>query len=62
MLANTGEGVATWFPLNAEGYWADPEAFSKGLITRRCPLSSATEAEQAMWRARKLNLGDPAAS
>jgi hypothetical protein len=43
-----------WVPLNREGYWADPDCYSTGVVVRTCPMRKA-EAERAVWRAMKVN-------
>jgi hypothetical protein len=43
-----------WFPLNAEGYWLEPDAFSYGVITKHS-IMTREEAERAVTRARAIN-------
>lgn len=44
-----------WFPLNAAGYWSDPDAFSFGLITRRDMFPTQVEAAAAIRNAKAIN-------
>lgn len=43
-----------WYPLNSEGYWLEPEAFSWGKITKRARMS-LRDARRAILRARAIN-------
>lgn len=43
-----------WYPLNKEGYWHEPDAFTKGDPTKRSVMSRA-EADRAILRARAVN-------
>ena len=43
-----------WYPLNAEGYWLEPDAFNSGTITKHISMSRA-EAKRAVLRARAIN-------
>ena len=45
----------TWFPLNSQGYWLEPEAFSYGVVTRHAPLTSREDADRAIERAKLIN-------
>lgn len=47
-----------WFPLNAAGFWSDPDAFPFGLTTRRDVFATQAEAASAIRAARIIN-GDP---
>ena len=49
-----------WFPLNAAGYWSDPEAYSFGLISKRDVFATREEAASAIARARAINETDDA--
>lgn len=49
----TGERV--WFPLLANGYWAEPDAYSYGNVTIRSILPTREQAEAAIQRARAIN-------
>lgn len=42
-----------WFPLNAEGYWLEPDAFSNGNVTRHI-IMSKEDAKKAILRARAI--------
>jgi hypothetical protein len=44
-----------WFPLNAAGYWSDPDGFSFGLISRRDVFASQAEAAAAIRAAKAIN-------
>lgn len=44
-----------WFPLNAAGYWSDPDAFSFGLISKRDVFATEAEAAAAIRNARTIN-------
>lgn len=49
-----------WIPLKQDGYWADPEAYSTGVVTVQYPLSRVA-AKRAMFNAMEINkvhLGD----
>lgn len=43
-----------WFPLNENGYWLEPEAFSFGKITKHIALPKEL-AKRALLRARAIN-------
>lgn len=43
-----------WFPLNEDGYWLEPDAFTDGVITRHISLSKE-DAKRAILRARAIN-------
>lgn len=43
-----------WYPLNQNGYWLEPDAFSEGKITKRS-IMTCDEAERAVLRARAIN-------
>jgi hypothetical protein len=43
-----------WFPLNAAGCWAEPDAYSFGVTKRRHPLKTREEAERAVVCARRI--------
>lgn len=47
-----------WFPLNKNGYWADPSAYDFGLITKDS-LMSLEEAKCAIESAKKINGLEP---
>lgn len=42
-----------WFPLNPDGYWLEPDAFTHGKITRHIVMSKA-DAQQVVLRARAI--------
>lgn len=44
-----------WFPLNAAGFWSDPDAFSFGLISRRDTFSTQAGAAAAIRAAKTIN-------
>lgn len=44
-----------WYPLNAVGYWEEPESFSHGNPTRRVIFDNREDAERAVTRARAIN-------
>lgn len=46
-----------WFPLNAAGYWSDPDAFSFGLIIKRDVFATEAEAAAAIRAAKAINGG-----
>jgi hypothetical protein len=48
-------GRSEWFPLNADGYWSDPNAFSFGLTSHRDVLPTRDDAMRAIARARAIN-------
>jgi hypothetical protein len=58
MLSNCGaiEGQK-WFPLLATGFWADPGAYSYGIIRFRSILPTRVDAECAIERAKLINAG-----
>lgn len=43
-----------WFPLNAEGYWLEPDAFTDGNPTKHISMTKA-DARRAILRARAIN-------
>lgn len=43
-----------WFPLNQDGYWSDPDAYSFGLITRRHVFATQAEAHAAILKAKAI--------
>ncbi len=43
-----------WFPLNAEGYWLEPNAFDYGKITKHIAMPKE-DAKRAILRARAIN-------
>lgn len=51
--AGIAEGVF-WFPLNEEGYWLEPEAFSSGNVTKHVVMTKDL-ARRALLRARAIN-------
>ena len=56
MLYNCGAAAGDrWFPLNAEGYWSDPDAFSFGIISKRDLHPTREAAIQAIAKARAIN-------
>jgi hypothetical protein len=56
MLCGCGAGAdEKWFPLNPDGYWSDPEAYSFGLISNRHVFATREEAARAIARARAIN-------
>lgn len=46
-----------WFPLNQNGYWSDPDAFSFGLISKRHVFATRAEAAAAIRNAKAINDG-----
>lgn len=44
-----------WFPLNPNGYWSDPDAFSFGLINKRHVFATREEADASIKNARVIN-------
>lgn len=54
--------VKRWFPLAATGYWAEPDAFSYGLITKRSVMPTREDAERAVQRAKLINSDMPIVS
>lgn len=52
-------GIVEWFPLNENGYWSDPEAYSFGLISKRHVFSTRKDAALAIARARAINEARP---
>lgn len=44
-----------WFPLNAAGYWSDPDGFSFGLISKRDVFATRAEAAAAIRNAKAIN-------
>ena len=44
-----------WFPLNAEGYWSDPDGVSFGLISKRDVFATQAEAASAIRKAQAIN-------
>lgn len=51
---NTGLGGMIWFPLNAEGYWLQPDAYNDGAVTHHVTMPRH-DAERAILRARAIN-------
>ena len=49
-----------WFPLNPDGYWSDPDAFSFGLISNRHVFETREAAARAIFKARAINGIPPA--
>lgn len=49
------KGEDVWFPLNAQGYWLEPDAYSYGNVQKHAPLPTRFDAEQAVARAKLLN-------
>ena len=43
-----------WYPLNSDGFWLEPEAFSYGKITKHISLPK-DDAKRAILRARAIN-------
>jgi hypothetical protein len=43
-----------WFPLNRDGYWLEPEAFSHGNPTKRITMSKH-DAKRSILRAKVVN-------
>jgi hypothetical protein len=43
-----------WVPLNHDGFWAEPHAFSTGEVTKSSVMSEA-DAKRAVWKARLIN-------
>ena len=55
MLCNAGLVKGEfWYPLNQDGYFAEPEAFNSGAPIGRYPIASDA-AERAILRAMKIN-------
>lgn len=52
---NTGKGKMLWFPLNAEGYWLDPDAYNTEKVTKRIVLPRH-QAKRAILRAQAINV------
>lgn len=51
-------GVSTgfrWFPLNDNGYWLEPDAFSFGTITLHKSFPTLEEAQRVILKARVVN-------
>ena len=44
-----------WFPLTANGYWADPDAFTDGEIKIRSVFQTKEDAERAIVCAKRIN-------
>jgi len=44
-----------WVPLNRQGYWADPDAYSYGVIEETHVFSDRAIADRAVLRARAIN-------
>jgi hypothetical protein len=61
MLYNCGPKALgrRWFPLLPSGYWAEPDAYSYGVITVRSPLPTREDALRAVERARLINADRP---
>ena len=51
--AGTVEALS-WYPLNAEGYWLEPDAFTNGNPTKHLSMTRA-DARRAILRARAIN-------
>lgn len=51
--AGTVKGVF-WYPLNADGYWLEPDSFTNGNPTKRISMSK-DDANRAILRARAIN-------
>lgn len=51
--AGIAEGLF-WFPLNEDGYWLEPEAFSTGNVTKHVSMTKDV-ARRAVLRARAIN-------
>ncbi len=51
---NAGNGKMLWFPLDRDGAWAEPDAFSTAEITVTSLMTRA-EAERAVTCARRIN-------
>jgi hypothetical protein len=59
MLYHCGAREAEeWFPLNPDGFWSDPDAFSFGLISKRHVFATQTEAAAAIRNAQAINVSD----
>ena len=43
-----------WFPLNAQGYWSDPDAYSYGVIRKRDVHPTREIAALAIARSRAI--------
>lgn len=43
-----------WYPLNADGYWLEPDAFTNGNPTKHIAMSK-DDASRAILRARAIN-------
>lgn len=43
-----------WYPLTADGFWLEPDAFSHGKITKHIALPKE-DAKRAILRARAIN-------
>lgn len=43
-----------WVPLNPDGYWADEDCYSTGVITKRSKMSLRA-ARRALLRAKHIN-------
>lgn len=60
MLHTSARGPErVWYPLLATGYWAEPEAYSYGVVTKRNPLPTRADAERAIERAKSVNAERP---
>lgn len=51
---STGKGKMLWYPLNMEGYWIEPDAYTTERITKRIKMT-LTQARRAVLRARAIN-------
>jgi hypothetical protein len=51
-------GKMKWFPILANGYWAEPDAFSYGDIHNH-PVMSERDARAAIARAKLINSDQP---
>lgn len=55
LYISPGAKQEIWQPLNQEGYWADPEAYSYGNIRWRIIFTARQDAERAITRAKSIN-------
>jgi len=51
--AGLAEGVF-WFPLDENGYWLEPDAFTKGEVTKHISMPKPA-AKRAIMRSRAIN-------
>ncbi|QDZ07434.1 hypothetical protein FPZ24_08045 [Sphingomonas panacisoli] len=54
----TCKNGALWVPLQADGFWADPDAYSTGEVTVKSVMT-LDDARRAVWLAQKENVGTP---